>query len=197
MKKAMQLIITTKGFDTKTKSIISASEKVLLSLFNIGKVITVSGGALESDQEYYQIMSSFTKNSILYEWFFGESKRKLISVSPYKMEKLIDRAKNTLPCYYDSDSKVLVIGPNSEDVINNILIPETYDEFVKEIEEEIKIKDSYLRPGQAVYNYVACVYEIVKYIIPEVDCYYKDQYVGDFVDKVYEKLNELRETKEI
>lgn len=94
---------------------IEVSQKAILKIYNIEKIETVKGGILEPHQELYRIETTFGKDSILYEWVFGNSDILIREVEPIKFEEIkkISEEK-TLPVYYDEEG-YLVLGPYIEE----------------------------------------------------------------------------------
>lgn len=76
----------------------------------------------------------------------------------------------------------------------------TYDEFYKDIINGIKEYPSELRLGQSIYNYIHEKHGIARNVVDtyQVDCFYDDTYIKDFIDKAYEIYNkETIETKNV
>ncbi len=78
----------------------------------------------------------------------------------------------------------------------------SYKEFREEIQEVIDNRNSHLRKGQAVFNYIYIQYNIGVRTCPEYndetalidkkyDPFYKDENIEIYVEKVYEILKDL------
>lgn len=66
----------------------------------------------------------------------------------------------------------------------------TYDEFKGDVFKNIKNLPNNWRKGQKVFNYIESKYGIARAIQFEhkIDCFYKDDLIESFLEKVYELL---------
>lgn len=66
----------------------------------------------------------------------------------------------------------------------------TYEEFKGDVFKNIKNLPNNWRKGQKVFNYIESKYGIARAIQFEhkIDCFYKDDLIESFLEKVYELL---------
>lgn len=71
----------------------------------------------------------------------------------------------------------------------------TLSEFKTEIETEIEKRPSYIRYGQAVFNYIDEHYGVAReaQFIHNVDCFYRDELVDDFILTCYHILKDIED----
>lgn len=72
----------------------------------------------------------------------------------------------------------------------------TLSEFKIEIETEIEKRPSYIRYGQAVFNYISQHYgEVAReaQFKHNVDCFYRDDLVDDFIRTCYHILKDIED----
>ena len=68
----------------------------------------------------------------------------------------------------------------------------TRKELAEEVFREATKRPSYIRFGQFVFNYLHGKYPIVVEKVQfddMVDCFYRDDMIEEFIDKVYERIN--------
>lgn len=68
----------------------------------------------------------------------------------------------------------------------------TREELSEEVFREAANRPSYIRFGQFVFNYLHRQYPLVVDKVQfedMVDCFYRDDMVEEFIDKVYERVN--------
>ena len=66
----------------------------------------------------------------------------------------------------------------------------TYEEFRGDVFKNIKNLPSNWRKGQKVFNYIESKYKIARIVQFEknIDCFYKDNLIDEFLEKAYELL---------
>lgn len=66
----------------------------------------------------------------------------------------------------------------------------TYEEFKGDVFKNIKTLPNNWRKGQKVFNYIESKYGIARAVQFEhkIDCFYKDDLIESFLEKVYELL---------
>ena len=68
----------------------------------------------------------------------------------------------------------------------------TYKEFVNEVECEVLNRPTYIREGQAVFNYVDAKYGVARAVQFEdnVDCFYRNRDIDAFLECAYKRIIE-------
>jgi len=69
----------------------------------------------------------------------------------------------------------------------------TKEELKKEIEEAaIENKPKNWRKGQFVFNYIDAIYNVARDVqfTDNVDCFYNDELIDDFIEKATERINQ-------
>lgn len=66
----------------------------------------------------------------------------------------------------------------------------TFEEFRQEVCLAIKNRPVDFRPGQAAFNYIVKNYEPCGDLVgSNVDCFYRDELISDFIDAAWNKIN--------
>lgn len=75
----------------------------------------------------------------------------------------------------------------------------SYKEFREEVQNVIDNRPSYIRMGQAVFNYIDESYGVARTLQFElgIDCFYRDDLIEEFVQKSYEILRDVNQTMKI
>ena len=70
----------------------------------------------------------------------------------------------------------------------------TYEEFRTEIQRVIESRDSHLRKGQAIFNYVDEKYGVAReaQFVHGIDCFYLDEKIEEFIKCTYNILKDFR-----
>lgn len=68
----------------------------------------------------------------------------------------------------------------------------TVEELLLEVVTASQTRPDYIRFGQFVFNYIEEHYGVARHVqfIDDVDCFYRDDKVLEFLDKSLERINE-------